>query len=126
MPITTDRQTSVAGAVDYFRAKLQFETTPHQVKAAVEHGDIVLLDVRDAESYKAERIPGAKNVPMTELEKHLKSLPKDKTLVTYCWNITCAMAPKAALMLAEKGFQVQELVGGLEEYRKKFPTEKAK
>ncbi len=110
-------------AVDYFKSKLRFETTPHQLKADLEKGTVYLLDVRDRESFEKEHIPGANNIPSNELPRHLKTLPKGKVLVTYCWNLTCAMAPKAALQLAEKGFQVQELVGGIEEWRKKFPTQ---
>ena len=110
-------------AVEFFRAKLQFETTPHTLKYNLEQGKVFLIDVRDAESFAKERIPGAANFPLTELEKSYSKLPQDKTLVTYCWNITCAMATKAALQLAEKGFKVQELMGGLDEFRKKFPTE---
>ena len=117
---------SPIGAAEYFRTKLQFETTPHDLKRDMESGKVVLLDVRDEQSYKTERIPGAKNTPLTHLERHLAELPKNKTLVTYCWNITCAASTKAALILAEKGFQVQELVGGIGEWKTKFPTESSK
>ena len=110
-------------AVDYFKAKLQFENTPHTLKVQLEKGEVVLLDVRDNDSFVKEHIPGAVNIPMTELVSRLKELPKNKTIVTYCWNITCAMAPKAALQLAEKGFRVQELVGGIAEWKAKFPVE---
>ena len=55
----------------------------------------------------------------------LATLPKDKTIVTYCGNLTCALAPKAALVLAEKGFKVMELFGGLQTWQEKgFPLEK--
>ncbi len=113
-------------AAEYFRTKLQFETTPHDLKRDMEAGHVVLLDVRDEQSYKTERIPGAKNVPLTQLERHLAEMPNGKTLVTYCWNITCAAATKAALILAEKGYKVQELVGGIGEWKAKFPTESSK
>lgn len=123
MTTKTATKTTELGAADYFKAKLRFETTPHTLKEDLEKGAVYLLDVRDRESFEKERIPGARNMYLGELPRHLKDLPKDKTIVTYCWNLTCAMAPKAALQLAEKGFQVQELVGGIEEWRKKFPTE---
>ncbi len=113
-----------AQAAAYFTAKLSYETTPHQLKHDLDEGNVIVLDVRDSESYKAEHIAGAKNVPFESLDKQLTSLPKDKTLVTYCWDITCALAPKAALTLAQKGFNVQELSGGIAEWKKKsFPTE---
>ena len=117
---------SPISAAEYFRTKLQFETTPHDLKRDMEAGKVILLDVRDEQAYKAERIPGAKNIPLTHLERHLAELPKNKTLVTYCWNITCAASTKAALILAEKGYQVQELVGGIGEWKTKFPTENSK
>ena len=123
MATKTTHKAGEQTAVDYFKAKLLFESTPHQLKADLEKGKVYLLDVRDPESFAKEHIPGAKNIHAPDLPKHLKEPPKDKTIVTYCWNITCAMAPKAALQLAEKGFKVQELVGGLDEWKKKFPTE---
>ena len=111
-------------AAAYFSAKLAYETTPHQLKRDWDEGKVAILDVRDPQSYAAEHIAGAKNVPLTELDKHIATLPKNKTLVTYCWNITCAMAPKAALTLAQKGFNVQELSGGIADWKSKsFPTE---
>ena len=55
----------------------------------------------------------------------MSTLPKDKTLVTYCANLTCALAPKAALVLAEKGFKVMELMGGIATWTETgFPVEK--
>ncbi len=110
-------------AVEYFKAKLQFETTPFTLKYNLEKDKVLLLDVREKKDFDAEHIPGAFSLPLAELEKNLSKLPKDKTLVTYCWHIACNLAPKAALFLAEKGFKVQELVGGLEQWKKKLPTE---
>ncbi len=112
-------------AVDFFRAKLQFESTPHALKDGMEKGAVHLIDLRDPQSFALEHIPGAVNIPLAELSKNFSTLPKNKTLVVYCWNITCAMSTKGALQLAEKGFQVQELFGGLAEYKAKFPVEKS-
>ena len=123
--VTKPNKKNTKEAVDYFTAKLHFETTPHTLKHDLEKKRVFLLDVRDRESFNGEHIVGATNIPMTELPQNYKNLPKDKTLVTYCWNITCALAPKAALELAEKGFAVQELSGGIEEWKKKgFPVER--
>lgn len=120
-------ETKEMSAVDYFHAKLQFETTPHQLKDDMEKHTVFLVDVRDPQSFKAEHITGAVNIPLSEIVSNLGKFPKDKTVVTYCWNITCAMAPKAALTLAEKGWKVQELVGGIAEWKaKSFPVEPTK
>ena len=122
--MATTVATQEMSAVDYFKAKIRYETTPHELQRSLEEGKAALIDVRDKDAFKAEHIAGALNIPLAELEKNRSKLPRNKTIVSYCWNITCAMAPHAALRLAEKGFQVQELVGGLAEWKGKgFPTE---
>lgn len=114
-------------AADYFWAKLNYETTAWSLKKALEekNSDIYLLDVRSADQYSAGHIPGAKNIPLQDLVSQLKTLPKGKTIVTYCGSITCSLAPKAALELAEKGFRVKELFGGIQDWEDKgFPIER--
>src|SRR5207247_678716 len=93
------------------------------LKFNLEKKKAFLIDVREKAAYDAERIPGAVNIPLAELENKLSTLPKDKTLVTYCWHFACALAPKAALFLAQKGFKVQELNGGLAMWKNSFSTE---
>ena len=110
---------NVMNAVDYFKAKLQFEQTPHGLREIMNLPTVLVVDVRDRESFGREHIKGAVNVPLQELLTRLGDLPKNKTVVTYCWNLTCALATKAALDLAHRGYKVQELIGGIEEWKKK-------
>ena len=114
-------------AVDYFRAKLAYELNAHGLKPLMEKNAVVLLDVRDAASFALEHIPGALNIPLADLSKNLMNLPKDRMIVTYCWNISCFSAPKAALELAQKGFMVQALCGGIADWKNAgFPVELGK
>ena len=102
----------------YFEAKLQAEWGPHEVRRRREAGaDVVILDVRDGASYAEEHIPGALNIPLAELAARAKELPKNKDIVAYCWDTHCALAPKAALWLAQKGFKVHELAGGIDAWK---------
>ena len=113
--------------VQYFQAKLAFEMTPWSLKALLEKtpDQICLLDVRTPEMYAAAHLPTAINIPLVDLVSKLSTLPKNKTIVTYCSNLTCALAPKAALELAQKGFKVQELMGGIATWQDHgFPVEK--
>ena len=113
--------------VQYFQAKLAFEMTPWSLKALLEKNAdaICLLDVRTPEMYATAHLPTAINIPLVDLVSKLNTLPKNKTIVTYCGNLTCALAPKAALELAQKGFQVKELVGGIATWQDHgFPVEK--
>ena len=114
-------------AVQYFSAKLAYEMTPWALKSILEKTpeQVVLLDVRNADMFAASHIKGAKNIPLADLVAKLATLPKDKTIVTYCGDLTCGLAPKAALELAQKGFKVKELVGGIDVWSAKgFPVEK--
>ncbi|MEK7858662.1 MAG: rhodanese-like domain-containing protein [Elusimicrobiota bacterium] len=113
--------------VQYFQAKLAFEMTPWALKALLEKKaeEICLLDVRSPEAFAAAHLPTALNIPLADLVSKLNTLPKNKTIVTYCANLTCALAPKAALELARKGFKVQELMGGIATWQEQgFPVEK--
>lgn len=49
------------------------------------HGQVVVVDVRDAASYRAGHIPGARSVPLDELASHVTELTTaGKPIVTYC------------------------------------------
>jgi rhodanese-related sulfurtransferase len=118
---------SVKGAVKFFTEKLEYTMTPTDAHHMVDAKDKehVFVDVRDPESFKAGHVPGAINVPAAAMPDMLERLPKDKTLVLYCYNIVCYAAPTAALYLAKKGYKVMELVGGFEEYKNRdHPVEK--
>ena len=123
--IKAPSKASSIGAAEYLKAKLDFEATPYGLKETLEKtpGSIVVVDVRDEEAFRKEHILGATSMPAAEIVKRLADLPKDRTIVTYCWDMTCALAPKAALELAQKGFKVQFLAGGIEEWKRKgFPV----
>ena len=127
MSQTLQTPPNVLNTVDYFRAKLQFEIGPVELKNLLDAVQTVLVvDVRDREAYAKEHIPGAVNLPLPELQRRLgeQPLPKEKTIVTYCYSITCHLATKAALDLAHQDYKVQELVGGITEWKKnRFPIE---
>lgn len=124
----TQAKAAPIGAAEYLKAKLDYEATPFGLKETLENspGEVVLVDVRDEESFRKEHILGAANIPAAQLVKRLADLPRDRTIVTYCWDMTCALAPRAALELAQKGFKVQFLAGGIEEWKRKgFPVKSA-
>jgi 3-mercaptopyruvate sulfurtransferase SseA len=46
--------------------------------------EVTLIDVRDADSYRAAHIAGALQIPMARIEGEVPYLPKGKPIVTYC------------------------------------------
>ena len=77
---------------DYFRAKLRAERQKNDViktaKGEPGVGDFLLLDVRGRGPFAKGHIRGAVCVPLDELDVLAAQLPRDRELVTYCWNDT--------------------------------------
>ncbi len=46
----------------------------------------LFLDIRTKQEFKAGHIPGAVNIPFSELRKRLLEIPKDRTVVIYCYQ----------------------------------------
>jgi 3-mercaptopyruvate sulfurtransferase SseA len=44
-------------------------------------GKVLIIDVRDTESFEKETIKGAIHIPLEQLKTRLKEIPKDTTLV---------------------------------------------
>jgi 3-mercaptopyruvate sulfurtransferase SseA len=53
-------------------------------RAAFENGEALFLDVRKASSYKNGHIPGAKSIPLAELEDRIGELDPNQWIITYC------------------------------------------
>ena len=118
MPNVLQSSANALTSVDWFKAKLQFEIGPVELKRLLEgKSSVLVVDVRDVGSYCQEHIPGAVNIPLREFPKRLAELPRDKTIVCYCWSPTCFMATKAALDLAHRDFKVQEMAGGIKAWK---------
>ena len=47
-------------------------------------GDAIFIDSRGADSYKDEHIKGAINIPLADVDKRLKEIPKGKKIIAYC------------------------------------------
>jgi 3-mercaptopyruvate sulfurtransferase SseA len=58
--------------------------TVEELKKLLGEGRVVVVDVRDAESYAGEHLRGAVSMPLDEVVARAKSLPQDKVIVTYC------------------------------------------
>ena len=121
------KPTTPAQLARYFEAKLSAELGPHNVKRLLDQDprQVVILDVRSTDGYAAGHLPGALNIPFEELPARMSELPKNKDIITYCWNVTCLLCTKAAYVLAKRGYRAKEMLGGIEEWKKAgFPIEK--
>ena len=84
----------------------------------LEEGDLILSDLRPEGEYASGHIPGALSLPFSDLDEHLKNLPKDKDIFAYCRGSYCVTALEGVEELRSKGFHAYRLDGGVAEWRK--------
>ena len=70
-----------------------------------------LLDVRQPVELVIESVPGAVNIPIGQLRSRMEELPKDKEIHLICRS--AQRAYYAQRMLAQHGFKVRTLSGGI-------------
>lgn len=80
-------------------------------------GLVTVLDVRPPEEFAAGHLPGAVNIPIRDLQRRLKELPKGKEVVAYCRGPYCLMSYDAVALLRKKGINARRLEAGLPEWR---------
>jgi rhodanese-related sulfurtransferase/DNA-binding transcriptional ArsR family regulator len=80
-------------------------------------GDALLLDVRPADEYAAGHLPGARSLPIDELEARLSELPEGAAVVAYCRGPYCVFADRAVELLRAHGVDALRLQGGVPEWR---------
>ena len=103
---------------DYFGSRDTLEpVTRGELLDRVEHGKVVILDVRPVAEFAAGHIPGALSVPLDQLDAALARLPKRTEIVAYCRGPYCVLAPQAVERLRAKGFKARRLADGLPEWR---------
>ena len=87
------------------------------VLARARQGELVVIDVRPHEEYAQGHLPHALSLPLPELRKRLKSLPRDLPVVAYCRGPFCLMANEAVELLRRRGFRAAKLRDGVAEWR---------
>lgn len=106
--------------LNYYHSKLAYETDPSDVYNRIKNGDnIVVIDGRSKDAYEKEHIPNAINIPHRDIsQKLLSDLDKSKLYVTYCDGIGCNASTKTAYKMLTLGFNVKEMLGGLDWWKR--------
>jgi rhodanese-related sulfurtransferase len=102
--------------IKHYEDKLKYEIDSWDLYESLEQGlNIVVIDARSPEAFSLKHIPGAINIPhRTMSESTTQHLDKETLYVSYCDGIGCNASTKGALNLARLGFNVKELLGGLD------------
>ncbi len=104
-------------AAALLRAELALDVDPDDLVRDLDSGSqqgYMIVETRTPEAFATARIPGAINLPYRDMTpESVSGLDRDLVYVCYCESIHCNAATKGALKLAELGFKVKRLSGGI-------------
>lgn len=102
----------------YLSIKDDFEPVPvEELLARARDGLVTVLDVRPPEEYASGHLPGAVNIPLSDLEKRLQDLPQNREIVAYCRGAYCVLAFEAVARLRQRGIKARRLENGFPEWQ---------
>lgn len=92
--------------------------TRDELQAAIQNGDVV-VETLGRQYYDDAHLPGAINIPHTEVARLAPQLlpDKDAQIVTYCSNTACRNSEAAAAQLRSMGYSdVRKYAGGKQDW----------
>ena len=87
---------------------------------AIENDTVTVVEALPPEYYEAEHLPGAINLPHTEVRERAHELlpDKDAAIVVYCANEPCPNSGIATHVLTKLGYtNVRDYEGGKQDWR---------
>jgi len=88
----------------------------NEAKALLENSSVILVDVRDAESYAQANIPNAINVLQETVDEFLSQTDKETPLIVYCYHGNSSKGA-AGYFFSQGHKEVYSLDGGFEAWR---------
>jgi len=103
----------------YLRSRDALEPVPAaELLQRARDGLVTVVDVRPSQEYSQGHIAGALNIPLEQLQRRLKELPRDREVVAYCRGPWCVLSYEAVARLRRAGMQARRLEDGLPEWRR--------
>ena len=114
-----ERIAAIEKVVKEFRkSKFDLETvTIDELLEKLDSGKVTILDVRPESEYKQGHIANAISIPIEELSKRLKELPKRSEIVAYCRGPFCVYADEAVALLTKAGYKATRLEEGFPDWK---------
>jgi rhodanese-related sulfurtransferase len=104
-------------ATAYLGDRSTLDTVTHEELATrLRDGDVIVLDVRPQPEFQAGHISGAISLPIKEITRRLRTIPKDQQVVAYCRGPYCVYADDAVRTLKRRGYRAARLEDGYPEW----------
>jgi rhodanese-related sulfurtransferase/DNA-binding transcriptional ArsR family regulator len=102
----------------YLTIKDNLEPIPRdELLSRVRDGLVTVIDVRPEEEYASGHVPGAINVPLSDLEVQLEQFEPGQEIVAYCRGPHCVLAFDAVALLRKKGLKARRMEDGYPEWK---------
>lgn len=86
----------------------------HELKAALDAGEPVVVDVREPDEFAQGHVPGARLVPLQTVPGLVGELPADEPVFLVC--AVGARSAQAAMFLAHHGVDAVNVEGGTRDW----------
>jgi ArsR family transcriptional regulator len=102
----------------HFRTRDALEpVTREELLARLRKGRVTVIDVRPADEFALGHLPGASNVPLSELQRWLAKLPHGREVVAYCRGPYCVLSFDAVAALRAQGYRARRMEDGYPEWK---------
>jgi rhodanese-related sulfurtransferase/biotin operon repressor len=102
----------------YFLARDELEPVSRaELTQRMKKGLVMVIDVRPEDEFALGHVPGARNIPLSELKRYLSKLDRKTEIVAYCRGPYCVMSFEAVAQLRKLGFKARRLEDGLPEWK---------
>ncbi len=102
----------------YFRERDHLEPVKRkELLRRIRDGLATVIDTRPAEEFEAGHLPGALSIPLSDLKRRLRELPRHQEIVAYCRGPYCVLSYEAVAELRRRGFRAFRLEDGYPEWR---------
>lgn len=88
-----------------------------ELRRLMRDADVTVIDVRPPAEFAAGHIPGALSVPVPDLRRRLKELPKRREIIAYCRGRYCVYALDAVRLLRRHGYRARRAEEGLPDWK---------
>ena len=127
--ITFVEKENMTEQIKHYEDRLSFQWDSADLAEKLEEDPkVVVIDTRKAFAYEEEHIPSAISFPHRTMDvTTTASLDKNAIYICYCDGIGCNGSTKGSLKMAKLGFNVRELIGGLDWWKRDgYQTEGAR
>lgn len=88
-----------------------------ELRQLIRDGDVTVIDVRPADEFAAGHVPDAISVPVPELRRRLREIPKGREVIAYCRGRYCVYSLEAVMLLRKAGHRARRADEGFPDWK---------